>query len=108
MTALPTQPPFTVWHSDGAVRIETPEGTITLTTEMAAQVAKQLLPPRRSFNWTQEAMERVRELYMAGHRAEDIAAILGASVNAVSNKISELGIANRNPANSRRLRAVSK
>jgi hypothetical protein len=100
---------FTVFRSAETVLIRAYGGAIEITHEEAARLATELGPPaaqlkkgRRRF--APEETAELTRAYLAGEAIRSIAARLGRSRGAISSKINQLGIADRNPVVAERMR----
>lgn len=103
-----SDPAYTIWRGPDAVLIRDAHGgQIILANEDAKALCGELEPRRRQkFRWTTEVDAELRRLYaIPNMTTREITNLIGApSVNAVAQRISRLGIANRNPKQQAKMR----
>jgi hypothetical protein len=109
---MPNTDPFEIWQRDGAVLIRFANGTsvdlpravaLSLATDL---VAKLEVASARKICWTAQEDDEFRRLYAENLTARKIAARLGRSFSATQARLTKLGIANRRPDQSARLRLI--
>jgi len=92
---------FALWRSADRIRIEAGGSAIELSLEDADRLAAELAPVLRHSRrarkrWTEAETAELRRLYAQGEQVREIGVRLGRPRRAVVERISRLGIANRN------------